>query len=66
MRGREYVLPDDVRDLAVDVIAHRLVLSFDAVADGVSVESIVDRIADVVPMPRVAPLQAVDYQRPMR
>ena len=63
MRGRDYVLPEDVRDLAVDVIAHRLVLSFDAVADGVSVESIVDRIADVVPMPQVAPLRAVDYQR---
>ena len=39
LRGREYVLPEDVRDLAVDVLAHRLVLSFDAVADGVSAEA---------------------------
>ena len=35
LRGREYVLPSDVRDLAVDVIAHRLVLTLDALADGV-------------------------------
>ncbi|MEW2474813.1 MoxR family ATPase [Micromonospora gifhornensis] len=54
LRGREYVLPDDVRDLAVDVLAHRLVLSFDAVADGISAESVVHRLVDVVPLPRVA------------
>ncbi|WP_433531893.1 AAA family ATPase [Micromonospora sp. CA-263727] len=54
LRGREYVLPDDVRELAVDVLAHRLVLSFDAVADGVTAESVVRRLVDVVPPPRVA------------
>ncbi|MGH3716628.1 MAG: AAA family ATPase, partial [Micromonosporaceae bacterium] len=36
LRGREYVLPADVAELAGEVIGHRLVLSFDAVADGVS------------------------------
>ncbi|MDG4767278.1 MoxR family ATPase [Solwaraspora sp. WMMD406] len=55
LRGRDYVLPEDVRELAVDVIAHRLVLSFDAVADGVSAESIVRRLVQVVPPPRIAP-----------
>ncbi|MBL6274948.1 MoxR family ATPase [Micromonospora fiedleri] len=54
LRGREYVLPDDVRDLAVDVLAHRLVLSFDAVADGISAEAVVHRLVEVVPLPRVA------------
>ncbi|MEV6815367.1 MoxR family ATPase [Micromonospora sp. NPDC051296] len=54
LRGREYVLPDDVRELSVDVLAHRLVLSFDAVADGVTAESVVRRLVDVVPPPRVA------------
>ena len=34
LRGRDYVLPHDVSDIAADVLAHRLVLSFDAVADG--------------------------------
>lgn len=54
LRGRGYVLPEDVRELAVDVLAHRLVLSFDAVADGVSAEAVVRRLVEVVPPPRVA------------
>ncbi|TCB95562.1 MoxR family ATPase [Micromonospora zingiberis] len=54
LRGREYVLPDDVRELAVSVLAHRLVLSFDAVADGVSAEAVVRRLVEVVPPPMVA------------
>ncbi|MFD1938815.1 MULTISPECIES: AAA family ATPase [Nonomuraea] len=57
MRGREYVLPDDVRALAHDVIAHRLVLSFDGLADGVSARSVVDRLIEAVPMPVIAPQQ---------
>ncbi|GIJ07093.1 AAA family ATPase [Micromonospora andamanensis] len=54
LRGRGYVLPDDVRELAVDVLAHRLVLSFDAVADGVSPEWVVHRLVEAVPPPQVA------------
>ncbi|MGN9803847.1 AAA family ATPase [Micromonospora sp. L32] len=54
LRGREYVLPEDVRDLAVDVLAHRLVLSFDAVADGVSPEALVHRLVQAVPPPVLA------------
>lgn len=57
MRGREYVLPEDVRDLAHDVMAHRLVLSFDALADGVVPRQIVDRVLAAVPMPVIAPQQ---------
>ncbi|MDG4779614.1 MoxR family ATPase [Micromonospora sp. WMMD961] len=63
LRGREYVLPEDIRELAVDVLAHRLVLSFDAVADGVSAESVVRRLVEAVPPPRLAnghPQQAPD------
>ncbi|KXK63185.1 ATPase [Micromonospora rosaria] len=55
LRGREYVLPEDVRELAVDVLAHRLVLSFDAVADGITAESVVRRLVAAVPPPRIAP-----------
>jgi MoxR-like ATPase len=58
LRGREYVLPADIQELAVDVLAHRLVLSFDALADGVSPESLVVRVLSAVPVPVVAPLQA--------
>jgi MoxR-like ATPase len=55
LRGRDYVLPDDVRELAPDVISHRLVLTFDAVADGVPADYVVRRLVDAVPPPRIAP-----------
>ena len=55
LRGREYVLPEDVRDVAGDVIAHRLVLGYDAVADGLDPRWVVDRVLDAVPPPRLAP-----------
>jgi MoxR-like ATPase len=57
MRGREYVLPADVRDLAVDVIAHRLLLTFDALADGVDPRRLVEAIVTAVPQPQVTPTQ---------
>jgi MoxR-like ATPase len=53
LRGRDYVLPDDVRAVAVDVMSHRILLSFDAVADGVDPVAIVERILATVPPPRV-------------
>jgi MoxR-like ATPase len=53
LRGRDYVLPDDVRDVAVDVMSHRILLSFDAVADGIDPAGIVRRILTTVPPPRV-------------
>jgi MoxR-like ATPase len=60
MRGRDYVLPQDVLDLAVDVLAHRMVLSYDAVADGVPAAHAVRRILQSVPLPQVAPRQRAD------
>ena len=55
LRGRDYVLPADVADVAVDVLAHRLVLTFDAVADGIDPRQIVDYLVAVVPQPQIAP-----------
>ncbi len=57
MRGRDYVLPQDVLDVAVDVLAHRMVLSYDAIADGVPAEHAVRRILQAVPLPQVSPRQ---------
>ncbi|MCW2726449.1 MAG: ATPase associated with various cellular 3 [Frankiales bacterium] len=57
LRGRDYVLPADVADLAVDVLSHRLVLTYEALADGVPATSIVERVLQVVEPPRVAPSQ---------
>jgi MoxR-like ATPase len=53
VRGRTYALPQEVRDLARDVIRHRLVLSYEALADNVSPDDILGRILDAVPMPEV-------------
>ncbi len=57
LRGRSYVLPGDVTDLAVDVLSHRLVLTYEALADAVSAESIVERVLQVVSAPQIAPAQ---------
>jgi MoxR-like ATPase len=54
MRGRDYVLPHDVAELAPDVLSHRLVLTFDAVAEGVDPREIVSYVLSCVPAPRVA------------
>jgi MoxR-like ATPase len=57
VRGRDYVLPQDILDITVDVLRHRLVLSYDALADGVPADHIVKRIVQTVPLPQVAPRQ---------
>ncbi|MFG1707355.1 AAA family ATPase [Nonomuraea sp. M3C6] len=53
LRGRDYLLPDDVRDVAVDVMSHRLMLTFDALADGIDPEQVVRQILHAVPPPLV-------------
>lgn len=55
MRDRSYVLPEDVRDLAADVMRHRLVLSYEALAENTNADMLLARILDAVPMPEVAP-----------
>jgi MoxR-like ATPase len=51
LRGRSYVAADDIRDLAPDVLRHRLVLSYDALSEGVTVDSLLERIMAAVPGP---------------
>jgi MoxR-like ATPase len=55
LRGRDYVLPADVYDVALDVMAHRLVLTFDALADDVDPRSVVARILHTIEQPHVVP-----------
>ncbi len=52
IRGRDFVLPQDIAAMARDVMAHRLVLSFDAVADGVDPRAVVDRVVSAIPQPQ--------------
>jgi len=51
MKGRTYVTPDDIKELRYCVLRHRISLNFSAVADDVSVETIIDAILGAVPTP---------------
>ena len=57
LRGREFVLPQDVFDVAPDVLRHRVLLSYEAIADGISAEDVVNRVVGTVVAPRLAPSQ---------
>jgi MoxR-like ATPase len=54
VRGRQYALPQDIQEIAHDVLRHRFVLSYEALADGVDADQIIDRILAAVPVPELA------------
>jgi MoxR-like ATPase len=49
LRGRGHVVPEDVRDLAADVLRHRMVLSYDALSEGVTADELLERILAALP-----------------
>ncbi len=51
VRGREYATPQDVADLALDVMRHRLVLSYEALSDGVTADAVLWKVLESVPAP---------------
>jgi len=51
LAGRDYVTPDDVQAVAHDALRHRLILTFDAEAQGISSDQVIDRLLDQVPVP---------------
>ncbi|HEY6645951.1 MAG TPA: MoxR family ATPase [Mycobacterium sp.] len=53
VRGRDYVIPQDVVEVIPDVLRHRLVLTYDALADEISPETVVNRILQTVALPQV-------------
>ncbi|NNG34316.1 MoxR family ATPase [Nakamurella sp. DB0629] len=55
VRGRDFVIPQDVVDVAPDVLRHRLVLSYDALADGVPMDVILGKLMQAIPLPQVSP-----------
>ena len=58
LRGRAYVLPEDVADLAPDVLRHRLVLSYVALTDALSPDQVIQRVMQQIPAPQ-KPLEHV-------
>lgn len=53
VRGRDYVVPQDVVEVIPDVLRHRLVLTYDALADDVKAETVIGRILQTVGLPQV-------------
>ncbi len=51
LRARDYVLPEDVTDMAPDVLRHRLVLTYEALADAVTPDQIIQKVMQHVPAP---------------
>ncbi len=54
LRGRDYATTDDVHALAKDALRHRLVLSYQALAEGVTADAILDQVLAAVPVPEVS------------
>jgi MoxR-like ATPase len=51
LRGRPYVTPDDIKALALDVLRHRVILTYRADAEGVGPDALLERILEAVPVP---------------
>jgi MoxR-like ATPase len=57
LRGRDYALPTDARELARDVLRHRIVLSYEALADDVSPDDLLAPLLAAVPLPEIEPAE---------
>ena len=51
LEGRAYVTPNDIKQVAHDVLRHRLRRTYEAEAEGVSPDAIIDRILETIPVP---------------
>ncbi len=60
IRGRDYVLPQDVLDMALDVMRHRMVLSYEALSDDVTADDLLKTILETIPIPMVPLRERVD------
>jgi MoxR-like ATPase len=53
LRGRDYALPQDVQEIAKDVLRHRIVLTYEGLADGLTADELLDRMLAAIPAPRI-------------
>jgi MoxR-like ATPase len=58
LRGRSYLTPQDVFDVAPEIMRHRMLLSYEALAQDVDVEQVLARVLGTVPAPRLTPVQS--------
>jgi MoxR-like ATPase len=64
LRGRDYALPQDVADMALDVMRHRIVLSYEALSDGMTGDAIIQAVLERLPQPQPQPQPARDAPSP--
>ena len=64
LRGRNYLTPQDVFDVAPEILRHRMLLSYEALAQDVDVEQVLGRLLSTVPAPRVSPAQGGQHADP--
>ena len=64
LRGRTYALPQDVFDVAPDILRHRLVLSYEALARDLTADHVLARVLSTVPAPRISPVAGSDACAP--
>src|SRR4029079_16125490 len=55
LRGRDYALPGDAQELAKDVRRHRIVLSYEALADDIAPDALLDPLLESIALPKVEP-----------
>ncbi len=65
LRGRRFLVPQDIADVAPEILRHRLVLSYDALADGIVVDDLLQQLLATVAPPRVAPSQEEQPTAPL-
>ena len=53
VRGRTYAVPQDVLDMVLDVLRHRLVLSYEALSDNITADDLLNQILERIPVPTV-------------
>ena len=51
MNGRSFVTPQDIKDVAGDVLRHRIIVSYEAEAENISSDDIIDKLLATVPVP---------------
>jgi MoxR-like ATPase len=57
LRGRRFLVPQDIYDVAPEILRHRLILTYDALADGITADDVVAQLLATMPQPQVRPRQ---------
>jgi MoxR-like ATPase len=51
LNGRHFVIPQDVKNIALDVLRHRVTVTYEAEAENVTAENVIDKILNALPVP---------------